>query len=99
LPRRFDQIGQALETGNLNVNVRLLANTGDRRLLTGLVRQSLLALVGATAGVLSLGYLTAPAPADPGVISTVTAGFVLGAGAVVLLASAFVDSLVTRSRD
>ena len=99
LPRRFDQIGQALETGNLNVNVRLLADTGDRRLLTGLVRQSLLALVGATAGVLSLGYLTAPAPADPGVISTVTAGFVLGAGAVVLLASAFVDSLVTRSRD
>ncbi|MCY7287437.1 MAG: hypothetical protein LH624_04100, partial [Cryobacterium sp.] len=51
LPRRFDQIGQALETGNLNVNVRLLADKGDRRLLTGLVRQSLLALVGATAGV------------------------------------------------
>ncbi|TFD06278.1 AarF/ABC1/UbiB kinase family protein [Cryobacterium sandaracinum] len=98
LPRRFDQIGQALEMGNLNVNVRLLADQSDRRLLTGLVRQSLLALVGGAAGVMSLVYLTTPAPADPGVISTVTAGFSLGAGSVVLLVSAFVDSLVTRSR-
>lgn len=98
LPRRFDQIGQALEMGNLNVNVRLLADQSDRRLLTGLVRQSLLALVGGAAGVMSLVYLTTPAPADPGVISTVTAGFSLGAGSVVLLISAFVDSLVTRSR-
>lgn len=98
LPRRFDQIGQALEMGNLNVNVRLLADQSDRRLLTGLVRQSLLALVGGAAGVISLVYLTTPAPADPGVISTVTAGFSLGAGSVVLLVSAFVDSLVTRSR-
>ena len=98
LPRRFDQIGQALEMGNLNVNVRLLADQSDRRLLTGLVRQSLLALVGGAAGVMSLVYLTTPAPADPGVISTVTAGFSLGAGSVVLLVSAFVDSLVTSSR-
>ena len=98
LPRRFDQIGRALEMGNLNVNVRLLADQSDRRLLTGLVRQSLLALVGGAAGVMSLVYLTTPAPADPGVISTVTAGFSLGAGSVVLLISAFVDSLVTRSR-
>ncbi|TFB56603.1 AarF/ABC1/UbiB kinase family protein [Cryobacterium sp. TMT1-62] len=98
LPRRFDQIGQALEMGNLNVNVRLLADQNDRRLLTGLVRQSLLALVGGAAGVMSLVYLTTPAPADPGVISTVTAGFSLGAGSVVLLVSAFADSLVTRSR-
>ena len=99
LPRRIDQIGQALELGQLNVNVRLLADKSDRRLLTGLVRQSLLAVVGATAGVMSLVYLTAPAPADPGVISTVTAGFTLGAGSAVLLVSAVVDSLVTRSRD
>ncbi|WP_104170371.1 AarF/ABC1/UbiB kinase family protein [Cryobacterium sp. M23] len=98
LPRRFDQIGRALEMGNLNVNVRLLADQSDRRLLTGLVRQSLLALVGGAAGVMSLVYLTTPTPADPGVISTVTAGFSLGAGSVVLLISAFVDSLVTRSR-
>jgi len=99
LPRRVDQIGLALETGKLNVNVRLLADTSDRRLLTGLVRQSLLAVVGATAGVMSLVYLTTPAPADPGVISTVTAGFSLGTGSVVLLVSALVDSIVTRSRN
>jgi len=47
---------------------------------------------------MSLAYLTSPAPADPGVISTVTAGFALGVGSVVLLASAFVDSLVARRR-
>ncbi|TDW29431.1 ABC1 kinase family protein [Cryobacterium psychrophilum] len=34
LPRRFDQIGLALETGKLNVNVRLLADRRDRRLLS-----------------------------------------------------------------
>jgi ubiquinone biosynthesis protein len=99
LPRRLDQIGLALETGKLNVNVRLLADRRDRRLLAGLVRQSMLAIVGGTAGVASLGYLTAPAPAVAGVISTVAAGTTLGIGSLVLLGAAVVDSLLTRGRD
>jgi ubiquinone biosynthesis protein len=98
LPRRFDRIGSALETGSLNVNVRLLADRRDRRLLAGFVRQSLLALVGAGAGILSLVYLTAPAPAASGVISTVTAGTVLGIASLVLLGAALVDAVRSRVR-
>ncbi|WP_213815401.1 AarF/ABC1/UbiB kinase family protein [Glaciihabitans sp. dw_435] len=98
LPRRIDQVGLALETGKLNVNVRLLADRRDRRLLMGFVRQALLVVVGVVAGVLSLGYLTTAASANPGPISTVAAGVVLGIGALVLLAAALVDSIVTRVR-
>lgn len=96
LPRRFDQIGEALETGRLNVNVRLLADVRDRRLLAGLIRQLVTGGVGATAGVLSLGYLTGPE--GDGVISTVTAGGVLGVASIVLLVAAAVDALLTRRR-
>ena len=100
LPRRFDQIGLALEKGNLNVNVRLLADRRDRRLLAGLVRQALLCLVGVVAGVLSLGYLTQPLSPEEagGVISTATAGAASGVAAVVLLASAGIDAIATRRR-
>jgi predicted unusual protein kinase regulating ubiquinone biosynthesis (AarF/ABC1/UbiB family) len=42
LPRRVDRIGQALETGRLSVNVRLLADPSDRRFVTGLLHQVLL---------------------------------------------------------
>ncbi|WP_104162593.1 AarF/ABC1/UbiB kinase family protein [Cryobacterium sp. N22] len=101
LPRRFDQVGQALEKGNLNVNVRLLADRRDRRLLGAWVRQGLLVLVGVVAGVLSLGYLTQPLTpaATAGVISTATAGTASGVAAVLLLASAGIDAIVTRRRD
>ena len=37
LPRRVDRIGGALEAGRLSVNVRLLADEGDRRIVTGLL--------------------------------------------------------------
>ena len=99
LPRRFDQVGQALEKGNLNVNVRLLADRRDRRLLGAWVRQGLLVLVGVVAGVLSLGYLTQPVTETAGVISTATAGTASGVAAVLLLASAGIDAIMTRNRD
>jgi ubiquinone biosynthesis protein len=94
LPRRIDRIGQAVETGTLNVNIRLLADRRDRRLLAGLVRQLLSAGVGVVAGVLSLGFLTSPETA--GAISSTTAGFALGGGSIVLLVAAAVDAVVTR---
>ena len=37
LPRRIDRIGGALEAGRLSVNVRLLADEGDRRIVTDLL--------------------------------------------------------------
>lgn len=98
LPRRLDQIGLALETGKLNVNIRLLADSRDRRMLAGLIRQSILAVLGAVAGVVALVYLTMPEPEVTGVITPAAAGITLGIGAVVLLFAALVDVLVTKRR-
>jgi ubiquinone biosynthesis protein len=50
LPRRIDRIGGALQDGRLTVSVRLLADLADRRYLTGLVHQVLLASLAAAAG-------------------------------------------------
>jgi ubiquinone biosynthesis protein len=98
LPRRLDRIVGSLEAGTLNVNVRLLADHRDRRLLAGFVRQLVLAGIGATAGVIGLGYLTAPPPETPGVLSTAVVGTVLGIASLVLLAAAAVDAWWSRRR-
>ncbi|GAB3605378.1 AarF/UbiB family protein [Conyzicola nivalis] len=97
LPRRFDRIGNQVESGRLNVNIRVLADRRDRRLLSSLVRQLLLAGVGVVSGIVSLGYLTAPE--TTGVISSASAGGAMGVGSLVLLAAAGVDALVTRRRE
>jgi len=96
LPRRFDRIGGALESGSLNVNIRVLADHRDRRMLARLVRQALLTTVGLVAGVLGLIYLTAPAPEVSGVLSPATTGTVLAFAAVVLLVSAAIDAIAHR---
>jgi ubiquinone biosynthesis protein len=54
LPRRIDRIGGALEEGRLSVGVRLLADASDRRYLTGLVHQVLLAFLAAAAGIMAV---------------------------------------------
>ncbi|HET6530268.1 MAG TPA: AarF/UbiB family protein [Actinoplanes sp.] len=59
LPRRFDRIGDALEHGRLRLTVRLFADDQDRRLLTGLFHQTLLSVIGATAGVMAVLLLGA----------------------------------------
>ena len=51
LPRRIDRIGGALEDGRLTLGVRLLADPSDRRYLTGLVHQALLAFLAAAAAI------------------------------------------------
>ncbi|MBV9047703.1 MAG: hypothetical protein JOY58_05520, partial [Solirubrobacterales bacterium] len=54
LPRRLDRISGSLEHGRLSVNVRLLDDESDRRYLTGLVHQLVLAFLAATLGVMSV---------------------------------------------
>ena len=54
LPRRIDRITASLEAGRLGVNVRLLADDRDRRYLTGLVHQILLAFLAATSGIMAV---------------------------------------------
>ena len=53
LPRRLDRISEAVENGRLRFNVRLFADDQDRRLVTGLLHQVLLTVIGATAGVMA----------------------------------------------
>ena len=54
LPRRIDRIAGALETGRLSHNVRFLADASDRRYITGLLHQVLLAFLAAAAGVIAV---------------------------------------------
>ncbi len=57
LPRRVDRIADAVEHGRFTVNVRLFADARDRRVVTDLVHQVLLAFVGAAAGALAVMLL------------------------------------------
>ena len=60
LPRRFDRVTGAMEQGRLSLNVRLFADERDRRVVTGLTHQFLLALLGAAAGVVAAILLGTP---------------------------------------
>jgi ubiquinone biosynthesis protein len=76
LPRRVDRIGGALEQGRLNLNVRLLADERDRRVVTTLLHQALLAVVAAAIGLMS-GLLLL-ARGGPRVSSSITLDELLG---------------------
>jgi ubiquinone biosynthesis protein len=54
LPRRIDRISAQVETGRLGVNIRLLADDSDRRYLTGLVHQIILAFLAAASGIMAV---------------------------------------------
>ncbi|TDP92129.1 ABC1 kinase family protein [Labedaea rhizosphaerae] len=54
LPRRLDRIAAAAEQGRLSLNVRLLADERDRRMITGMLHQVLLAFIGATTGIMAV---------------------------------------------
>ncbi|MFC9972973.1 ABC1 kinase family protein [Spirillospora sp. NPDC127200] len=60
LPRRLDRVTHALERGELGVNVRLFADEDDRRLVTALLHQTLLTVLGATAVVAAVLLLGTP---------------------------------------
>ena len=54
LPRRVERIATAVEHGRLSVSVRLFADERDRRYVTGMLQQVLLAGLGATAGLMAV---------------------------------------------
>jgi ubiquinone biosynthesis protein len=60
LPRRFDRVTGALEQGRLSLNVRLFADERDRRVVTGLTHQFLLALLGVASGIVAAILLGTP---------------------------------------
>jgi ubiquinone biosynthesis protein len=60
LPRRFDRVTGAMEQGRLSLNVRLFADERDRRVVTGLTHQFLLAFLGAASGIVAAILLGTP---------------------------------------
>jgi ubiquinone biosynthesis protein len=60
LPRRLDRVTGAMEQGRFSLNVRLFADERDRRVVTGLTHQFLLAFLGAATGVVAALLLGAP---------------------------------------
>ncbi|MFD0822293.1 AarF/UbiB family protein, partial [Micromonospora zhanjiangensis] len=78
LPRRVDRIADALEHGRLGVNVRVLADRRDRQLVTGLVHQVLLTVLGTAAGLIAVRLLGIPG--GPRVTRSIELYDVLGYG-------------------
>ncbi|MFF5128709.1 ABC1 kinase family protein [Streptomyces syringium] len=59
LPRRMDRVTSALEEGRLGVNVRVFADSRDRRYIRALVHEILLTILAATTGLMSVILLHA----------------------------------------
>ncbi|WP_030158755.1 AarF/ABC1/UbiB kinase family protein [Glycomyces sp. NRRL B-16210] len=57
LPRRFDRLVAAAESGQLTANVRLLARADDRRVVTAWLHQILLTVLAAAAGLMAVMLL------------------------------------------
>jgi ubiquinone biosynthesis protein len=57
LPRRVDRIAAAVEGGRLNVNIRVLADERDRKVITGWVQLGVLTILAATAGFMAVALL------------------------------------------
>ncbi|TCC42131.1 ABC1 kinase family protein [Kribbella speibonae] len=84
LPRRIDRIAAAAESGRLGVNVRLFADERDRRHFTGLLHQALLAVLGATAGIMAV--LLLGTPGGPKITDSMTLFQLLGYNLLVICA-------------
>jgi ubiquinone biosynthesis protein len=59
LPRRLNKISEGLEQGQLSLNVRVLADPGDRGFLLSLTHQVIVAVLAAAATVAAIVLLTA----------------------------------------
>ncbi|WP_432940715.1 ABC1 kinase family protein [Kribbella sp. CA-253562] len=84
LPRRIDRIAAAAESGRLGLNVRLFADERDRRHVTAMLHQALLAILGATAGVMAV--LLLGTPGGPRVTETMTLFQLFGYNLLVICA-------------
>jgi ubiquinone biosynthesis protein len=82
LPRRLDRLGDAAENGRLRLNVRLFPDDQDRRLVTGLVHQALLTVIGAAAGVMAAMLLGSGD--GPRVTTTIGLFPILGYGLLII---------------
>jgi ubiquinone biosynthesis protein len=84
VPRRLDRLGAALEAGRLGVNVRLLVDDGDRRVVAGMLNQLLITILAATTGIMAVAMLGLPG--GPRVTDSVTLYQFLGYSLLVISA-------------
>jgi ubiquinone biosynthesis protein len=98
LPRRFDRVTGALEQGRLGLNVRLFADERDRRVITGLTHQSLLAILGAASGIVAA--LLLGAAGGPKITPSVSLNQLIGYNLLIVAAILVLRVLFTifRSR-
>ena len=97
LPRRFDRVTGALEQGRLGLNVRLFADERDRRVVTGLTNQFLLAFLGTASGIVAA--LLLGAPGGPKVTSTVSLYQIIGYNLLIVAAILVLRVLFTIFRN
>ena len=97
LPRRFDRITGAVEQGRLSLNVRLFADERDRRVVTGLTYQFLLAFLGAASGI--VGAMLLGTPGGPQVTPSTSLFDVLGYLGLFLATVLILRALVAVMRD
>src|SRR5215813_7033795 len=97
LPRRFDRVTGALEQGRLGLNVRLFADERDRRVVTGLTHQFLLALLGAASGIVAA--LLLGAPGGPQIAPSVSLYQIIGYNLLIVAAILVLRVLFTIFRN
>jgi ubiquinone biosynthesis protein len=82
LPRRVERIASAMEHGRVSVTVRLFADERDRRVVTALLHQVLLAFLAATVGIMAV--LLVGTDGGPMVTDTVSLYDLLGYNLLVI---------------
>jgi ubiquinone biosynthesis protein len=97
LPRRFDRVTSAAEHGRLSLNVRLFADERDRRVVTGLTNQFLLAFLGAASGIVAA--LLIGVPSGPKIAPTVSLSQLIGYNLLIFAAILVLRVLFTIIRN
>jgi ubiquinone biosynthesis protein len=97
LPRRLDRVTGAMEQGRLSLNVRLFADERDRRLVTGLTYQFLLAFLATASGIIAA--LLLGAPGGPEVAPSVSLYQMIGYTLLIIAAILALRVLFTIFRD
>ena len=81
-PRRIDRIADAVEHGRVTFNVRLFADARDRRVVTDLLHQTLLTVIGTVAGI--MGVMLLDLPGGPQVTDSVALFALFGYGLLII---------------
>jgi ubiquinone biosynthesis protein len=98
VPRRFDRVTGAVEQGRLGLNVRLLADERDRRVITAIADQFLLTFLGGATGI--IGALLLGVSSGPKVAQDVSVCQLIGYNLLIVTAVLVLRVLFTifRSR-